>query len=476
MERSLNEIIRLVSNAIRALVAEYAAESVLPVAYFWAYQVFNSHVVILFEDFDYSWHAYQASWATSADDEIEVAPIDQWETLSINDVWNIRQQSNLAVNRDAVSSRRTRMTVNLNTAAAREEERNGRPHIVVPAITAQGVMNRVLYLPEELDAAIVTCNGRAVTVGHPQLNGEYVASALPEIDTYGTFLSGFIQDAALAGDLWIDYEFLLQHESGQLIVDAINNEDPINVSWGFYIDIEPVRGSFNGDEFDYIARNIRGEHVAILPNEVGACSVDDGCGTSLVSNESDAQAEAGSETLRAARNAMTLLSSDEQQPARLTQFLRSLISNNSQEANDMAILRRGNGQEPQNNVNGEDEITLDQIKEIVTGAVESATAPLATQIDELRANQQQQADQAEAELQRERDDLIDALANNEQCQLSRDVLEASSTDMLRELNTQFAPINMEGAAPVRRGAPQFNSSTVVEKPMPQRQAALNGQS
>lgn len=474
MERSLNEIIRLVSNAIRVVIGEYAAESALPIAYFWAYQVFNTHVVILFEDYDYSWHAFQANWAVDSNDEIVVDGVDAWEPMNVSEVWNFRKEHDLSVNSSQIVSQRQHITVNLNTSAAYEAERNGRTHVVVPAITAQGVMNRILYLPEELDAAIPTCNGRAVTVGHPKINGEYVASALPEVDTYGTFLSGFIQDAALAGNLWIDRDFLEQHESGQEILDAINNEDPINVSWGFYIDIEPVRGSYNGREFDYIARNIRGEHVAMLPNEIGACSVDDGCGTSLTSNDNGTQAD--NETLRAAQNGLNLLSSDEQQPARLSQFLRSLIKKNPQETiNNMANRNNGNGQAQQSAADGNNGLTLESIGDIVKNAVQSATAPLAEQIDELRANQQKQAEEAAAAAERERDDLIDSLVANDDCNISRKLLEAADIELLEQLNSQFAPINMEGAAPVPSAqSNRFDISTVVEKPMPKR-ASVNGQ-
>jgi hypothetical protein len=57
----------------------------------------------------------------------------------------------------------------------------------------------------------------------------------------------------------------------------------MELSTGLYVDAELTPGDWKGEEYVAIARNLRSDHLAILPDKIGACSVADGAG--LLRNE-----------------------------------------------------------------------------------------------------------------------------------------------------------------------------------------------
>jgi hypothetical protein len=71
----------------------------------------------------------------------------------------------------------------------------------------------------------------------------------------------------------------------------------MELSTGLFVDLENEQGKWKDKEYCAIARNIRPDHLALLPDKKGACSVEDGAGflrniavqqkvtTSLVGNE-----------------------------------------------------------------------------------------------------------------------------------------------------------------------------------------------
>ena len=66
------------------------------------------------------------------------------------------------------------------------------------------------------------------------------------------------------------------------ILVALQSGKMLEQSTGLFADLEEKEGEFDGQKYKWIARNIRPDHVAILPHEEGACSIADGCGTPRV--------------------------------------------------------------------------------------------------------------------------------------------------------------------------------------------------
>ena len=59
----------------------------------------------------------------------------------------------------------------------------------------------------------------------------------------------------------------------------------MELSTGLFTDNDETAGvSPKGRNYEAVARNHRPDHMAVLPDQVGACSINDGCGV-LVNEE-----------------------------------------------------------------------------------------------------------------------------------------------------------------------------------------------
>jgi len=155
-------------------------------------------------------------------------------------------------------------------------------HLVVPVIAAKEmVMNGLFYPAEEFKDWVSTWNGVPVPVRHPQVNGLHVSAKSPRIheqNNIGWFYNvEFTQDNKLKGEIWLNLDKVekLKHMD---IVEKFEKGEIVEVSTGLFSNIEDKKGTFNGVPYDGIVRHIRPDHLALLPDEIGACSIKDGCG------------------------------------------------------------------------------------------------------------------------------------------------------------------------------------------------------
>ena len=79
-------------------------------------------------------------------------------------------------------------------------------------------------------------------------------------------------------DLFPPLDEALLKKTAPDIHQRILNNEIIEVSTGLFVDQKPRPGTFNGKSYDAVATNHRPDHLAILPDEEGACSVRDGAG------------------------------------------------------------------------------------------------------------------------------------------------------------------------------------------------------
>lgn len=176
------------------------------------------------------------------------------------------------------------------TAAVSEVTRNDKPYLVSPVVAIrEGVLNDILYLTGEFSRYPVTWELRPVPIGHPKRNGEYVSVNSPDIidsEVTGDFRNIDIDSDRLKGEIWIDLEKAEKiGEPALAVVERLRAGEAIEVSTGLFADLEETSGEWNGKSYIGIARNIRPDHLALLPNEIGACSWDDGCGTPRVNQK-----------------------------------------------------------------------------------------------------------------------------------------------------------------------------------------------
>lgn len=177
---------------------------------------------------------------------------------------------------------RVNLRTRVNNEAIRRETRNGREKIIVPSATLPDniVMNDMLYPAEEIAKAYPTLEGTAAPFGHPVVNGMYMSATHPEsINAFwvGAHNENVRQEGGrVLLDKVVDVETAGQTERGRRLLQAINEEEPINTSTGLFL--EPVPAGKDADGYSRIATNMVFDHDAILLDTEGAATPEQGVG------------------------------------------------------------------------------------------------------------------------------------------------------------------------------------------------------
>lgn len=195
---------------------------------------------------------------------------------------------------------RVNMVNRVAASAIRVEQHNGKPHLVIPSYTLPDgvVMNRGLYPKEEIDRAWPTMQNTLAPIGHPvDADGNWLPAVHP--DAIHNFHGGAWNRVVkrdghrVYAEKWLDIEYAQNTESGKRLLERVRyNADtggcegptePIHTSTGLLLQQEAAPA---GAPFDWIARNMRLDHDAILLDELGAATPAQGVG--LMVNCSDA--------------------------------------------------------------------------------------------------------------------------------------------------------------------------------------------
>lgn len=184
----------------------------------------------------------------------------------------------------------TTLTFN-TTAKARTRKFQGREYLVAPAVMMtegvhKGNKGRIRYTSEFLKKNTRHWrNFTPITVYHPKRDGKHVsADDLQILDNHGV---GFIRNTRFgktsAGktgwktETWFDKEQTKRVDSR--VYNALRTGDVTEVSTGMFLNAAKKKGVWNGKEYQRDARRIQvADHLAVLPDQRGACSVKDGAG------------------------------------------------------------------------------------------------------------------------------------------------------------------------------------------------------
>lgn len=168
-----------------------------------------------------------------------------------------------------------------NVAAVRKEKRNGRDVVIVPSATMPDdiVMNDIRYSAKEIAKSFASLNRTPAPLGHPTINGKFVSARDPEginIGWIGAWNENVRQEKGrVLLDKVIDVERANQSEGGKRVLEAIEKGDPVHTSTGLLC----VLDAANGDvDFKFDARDIVFDHDAILLDEDGAATPEQGVG------------------------------------------------------------------------------------------------------------------------------------------------------------------------------------------------------
>ncbi len=177
---------------------------------------------------------------------------------------------------------------------ARRVTEGGREYLVAPmSLINPGVLpgskGPLLYTPEDTQLAAESWNHVPITVYHPTeplTNRPLSATAPGVLDRQGI---GEVRKAAFLGKLraegWFDIE--RTRKIDPRIYNSLIKGEMLELSTGLFTDNEPAApgSNHNGRGYDYIARAHRPDHLAVLPDQVGACSLRDGCGVLVNSRQ-----------------------------------------------------------------------------------------------------------------------------------------------------------------------------------------------
>lgn len=172
------------------------------------------------------------------------------------------------------------------TATVREDTFDGRPFLVAPVVCVKaGVLNGELLQADAI--SIKGWNNRPVVLTHPinDQGAPISANSKQVLETmvFGTLLNCALVDNGLSGELWVDLGKAEQlGGDAQLCVDRLKAGEPIEVSTGYWCDVEAKAGKFNGQSYSGVQHNLVPDHLALLPHDIGACSWETGCGAPRV--------------------------------------------------------------------------------------------------------------------------------------------------------------------------------------------------
>ena len=177
---------------------------------------------------------------------------------------------------------------NILTVLARQKEKynittfeeNGKEYISVPAVIMvegvhHGSQGKVLHTAEYLSVNVEDWDDIPVTITHPMKGGNYVGVAeCPEYITGHT--THTVWEDGLKTELVLDVNKLSKISPKTL--KSLQANEPIEVSIGTFSENIEEKGTFKGEDYDAKTVSYIPDHVAILPDDIGACSYVDGCG------------------------------------------------------------------------------------------------------------------------------------------------------------------------------------------------------
>lgn len=198
------------------------------------------------------------------------------------------------------------ITTQVNASQIRREQVNGRDTWIVPSYTlpANVVMNGGLYTAAEIDAHYQELEGTVAPLGHPVADGKFVSAFSPE-GLAGFYVGATNQNVKKVGnrvytEKFIDVETARKHEGGQRLLERLEalekGEDvpPIHTSVAAFLEQLEPNEEQQAQGAQWVAKIHRMDHDAILLDEVGAATPEQGVGMMVNADQAQPlQANAG---------------------------------------------------------------------------------------------------------------------------------------------------------------------------------------
>jgi len=181
---------------------------------------------------------------------------------------------------------------------------DGKPHIVVRGITPvvdDIVMNRKLYPAAEIEKAFNTLERNPMPFGHPKVDGKHVSARdVRAVNNYhvGAWLQNVTHvDGKVVGDMYVDRRYAEASDNGKRLINRLDemaakaNVEPIHISTGLLYSGIAANGESKGKKYNEIATNMMFDHVAVLLDEAGAGTPEEGVGIFVNSDGTEQELE-----------------------------------------------------------------------------------------------------------------------------------------------------------------------------------------
>ncbi|EGP9347201.1 DUF2213 domain-containing protein [Escherichia coli] len=184
---------------------------------------------------------------------------------------------------------------------------NGQEHYVIRGavpIVDDIVMNGGLYPAEEINNSYQTMEGKLMPLPHPMVDGKYVSANDPRaINAY--HVGAWAQNVSKSGDqvvmdVYINKAVAETKRDGQRLINRLDemiagtNTDPIHLSTGLLTNKEKKSGESKEKKYTWIARNMQFDHIAILLDEPGAGTPEEGVGMFVNADGQEGEVETAS--------------------------------------------------------------------------------------------------------------------------------------------------------------------------------------
>ncbi|EBO0868505.1 DUF2213 domain-containing protein [Salmonella enterica] len=184
---------------------------------------------------------------------------------------------------------------------------NGQEHYVIRGavpIVDSIVMNGGLYPAEEINNSYQTMEGKLMPLPHPKVDGKYVSANDPRaINSF--HVGAWAQNVSKSGDqvvmdVYINKSVAETKPDGKRLINRLDemidgtNTDPIHLSTGLLTNKEKKSGESKGKKYSWIARNMQFDHIAILLDEPGAGTPEEGVGLFVNADGQESDVEAAS--------------------------------------------------------------------------------------------------------------------------------------------------------------------------------------
>lgn len=190
----------------------------------------------------------------------------------------------------------TRKSVNvltvINSASnIYRETINGREHIVIKdvvPIVDDVVMNGGLYPAAEINQSYASMERKLMPLSHPKVDGQYISANDPEA-VHKFHVGVYAQNVRKVNgrvtlDMHVDVRYAEATEGGKRLVNRLEemergeNTDPIHISTGLLLNKQMKSGESKGKKYSWVASNMNFDHIAILLDEPGAATPEEGVG------------------------------------------------------------------------------------------------------------------------------------------------------------------------------------------------------